>query len=780
MILKIHTWLAGFLTLLSVSLYSQYQQLDQQIPKMMQDAGVPGLSIAVINSGKVAYSNAFGLRSNDGSATVDPSTVFAAASLSKPLFAFAVMQLVEEGRFDLDRPLANYFDYEDLRHAPRYRSITARMVLSHTSGLPNWRNGRLEFINDPGESFQYSGEGFVFLQKVIENITGLSVEQLLQQKVLKPLEMNSSSYLWQNSFESDFAIPHDELGFTHSKYKPNEANTAHSLQTTATDYAKFVIAMLNGIVLRKATADSMITAQSRPVSKYFGTAEKNIAWGLGWGIQETEQGNAFWHWGDNGTFKCFALAFPKDKSGIVFFTNSSNGLSFVDELVKIVFQSPCPACRWIDYPRSDQPSFHILKNIVYKGFDIAMNPFLVPTGTHQNITLIPEQAMNNLGYSLLRYKRIEDAKRIFKMNTVAFPGSSNTFDSYAEACLRNGEQSLARENYEKAFSMDANNKTAESIAMHLSGMARGNTTFRLDGYSNARLVTLAGDFNGWNELSIPLRRKDGVWTGIVELTPGTHHYKFIVDGVWIPDPANPVVSKDGFHNSVIEIKLTRSPSAATPIVSPADEVLNKYAEAIGGKAKWKELKNYVMTMRNTQGAGNSNMTMTMKKPNKFRIDFDNPPNRMTKAFNGTKGVVSINYRNQDMSEGEQKEMAEEPDFYDELLFAKERGYATSLLENEEINGKKVFKIKLTKDKNDDQLYYLDSETYLPVMVAEYSQDINFNGVLFKTMMSDYRDVDGLKFPFKVTLLANDRVMWNREVESLKLNTKVDDKLFEVK
>jgi CubicO group peptidase (beta-lactamase class C family)/outer membrane lipoprotein-sorting protein len=777
--------LTGLLSFLSNLLFAQFQHLDQTIPRLMKDAHVPGLSVAVIEGSRVVYSNAFGLRSNDGSAPVDDQTVFAAASLSKPLFAFGVMQLVEEGRFDLDRPLVEYIDYEDLRHDPRYRRITARMVLSHTSGLPNWRNGRLEFQGDPGDRFRYSGEGFVFLQKAIERITGQTLEDFLQQRVLKPLSMNRSSYVWQKPFEDNYAIPHDDLGVTQGKYKPKEPNAAYSLQTTAADYAKFVIAMLNGIGLRKSSIDQMTTTQAKvPVRNDNPDLLSNaVSWGLGWGLQDSDYGKAFWHWGDNGTFRCFIAGFPERKAGILFFTNSNNGLSFVEELVRQTFNSNCPACAWIDYARYDQPAFYLVKNILDKGFDAAMAPYLDANGKHQNTSLLPEGAMNDLGYKLMRANRLSEAKRVFLMNMLAFPNSANVYDSYAEACLRNGETILARDNYERAFELDKNNKVAESIVKQLSGRGRGNTTFVLNGYSNARLVTVAGDFNGWNDLSLPMRRRDGEWSCTTDLGPGVYNYKFIVDGIWIPDPGNLAISNDVNHNSMLEIKAPTRAAATTPAAapSPAKETLSRYSDAIGGKAKWKDLKTYQMTLHDAGSNGNISYTMTMKKPNKFRMDFNNPANRMVKSYNGVKGVISINYRNQDMSPGEQQEMAEEVNFYDELLFADELGYVTEVVGTELIDDDlNALKIKLSKGKGDETFYYLDPKTYLPVMITEYSQDEAFKGMLFKTVLSDYREVDGLKFPFKMTLLANNRMMWSREVEELKVNPKVEDKVFELR
>ncbi|MEK7254543.1 MAG: hypothetical protein AAB316_07355, partial [Bacteroidota bacterium] len=472
----------------------------------------------------------------------------------------------------------------------------------------------------------------------------------------------------------------------------------------------------------------------------------------------------------------------------VFFTNSSNGLSILPKLAQTILKAPCPACDWIDYPRYDQPAFRLFREILDKGFSTAITPFLAPGGRHQNTSLISESAMNQLGYKLLQASHFEDAKKVFQMNVNAFSNSANVYDSYAEACLRSGDQASARENYQKAFDLNKTNKTAESIAKQLAVRVFGNTTFKLEGYPNARMVTLAGDFNGWNDLSHPFKRSDGEWSCTVELAPGAHQYKFVVDGVWIPDPANQRFSDDGHQNSVIEVKgvvrsntLAPASPAAVAASSPARDLINRYAEAAGGKEKWKEMKTCIMTFRNTQGAANVKLTTTMKKPNKFRVDLDNASNRLTKSYNGTKGIVSINYRTQDMGMGEQKEMAEEPDFYDELMFAEEKGYTTDLLGKQPLeNGKDAYKIKLIKAKGDEQTYLLDAETLLPVAVLEYSQDENFKGVLFKTVLEDYRAVDGLMFPFKITLLANDKVMWERTVESVKVNPKVEDKVFEIK
>ncbi len=143
---------------------------------------------------------------------VDDDTIFEAASLSKPVFAYAVLKLVDAGRLDLDAPLQKSLP-GDYVEDPRLRSITARRALSHTTGFPNWRpDGQpLKIHFDPGERFSYSGEGFVYLQKAVENRTGETLEALARRLVFEPLRMTSSSYHWQDRFDGRKAMGHDAV-----------------------------------------------------------------------------------------------------------------------------------------------------------------------------------------------------------------------------------------------------------------------------------------------------------------------------------------------------------------------------------------------------------------------------------------------------------------------------------------------------------------------------------------------------------------------------------------
>ena len=335
--------------------------LDQLL-KLMEWANVPGLAIAVIERGKLAWSQGFGVKKAGESEPVTKDTLFGAASLSKPLFAYAVLLMRDEKLIDLDRPLWNYLPYEDLPAGDQAKQITARHVLSHSTGLQNWRfqrDHKLEFAFKPGERFQYSGEGFYYLQRVLETITGRGFEDYMQERILKPLGMTNSTYSWTPAAEGKMAWGHSNrrdaveafnaqrgrrmLEFAKEWNKPvgvwrhedaarahttlnRDAlplpnsllpNTAGSLITTVDEYAQFMLRLL----ARNAADASSVREMLTPRTK----VNTSISWGLGIGLETYAGRSLFWHWGDNGVFKAFMMGDPATGTGLVVFANAQNG-----------------------------------------------------------------------------------------------------------------------------------------------------------------------------------------------------------------------------------------------------------------------------------------------------------------------------------------------------------------------------------------------------------------------------------------------------------------------
>lgn len=317
---------------------------SEGIDEILTNQSIPGISLAAIKGGKIDFVLSSGLKNDTD--VVNEETVFSAASLSKPIFAYLVMQLVDEGILDLTTPLADYYDYPDLMDEKAYEKVTAAMVLSHTSGLPNWRKKKLKFIHEPGEQYSYSGEGYVWLQRVIEHLKGKSLEDLAQSYVFQPLNMNRSSYIYLDSFEENHAISYKKNGEARAKAKLQNPNAAASLQTTAGDYSKFLTALLNGERISAELQKLMFTPVKTTQLK---EADPKVYWGMGVGIQITEAGSQIFQWGDNYTFRGYFTANIQSKNAVVYLTNSANGLIPVREIVGTFMEDAQPAADWLNY-----------------------------------------------------------------------------------------------------------------------------------------------------------------------------------------------------------------------------------------------------------------------------------------------------------------------------------------------------------------------------------------------------------------------------------------------
>jgi CubicO group peptidase (beta-lactamase class C family) len=326
---------------------AQVRDRTENLTEIMLKNSIPGLSLTFIENGEISESLALGVKSLDPENDLGTQTILSAASLSKPVFAYLVMLLIEEKVLDLNIPLANYYDYPDVKSDNRHLIVTPKMILSHTSGLPNWRKKKLKFIHNPGEKYSYSGEGYVWLQRVIEHLTSKSLEELAQSYIFQPLKMNRSSYIFLKEFEDDYSISFKSNGNANQKNKIKNPNAAASLQTTSEDYAKFLTVLIKGEKLSSEYLEQMFTPIA-PVQKDQKT-EFPIYWGLGVGIQETPNGNQIFQWGDNYTFKGFFTLNIKNGNGIVYFTNSENGLAPLKEIIALFMEDPQPSADWLNY-----------------------------------------------------------------------------------------------------------------------------------------------------------------------------------------------------------------------------------------------------------------------------------------------------------------------------------------------------------------------------------------------------------------------------------------------
>jgi len=356
------------------------------LPEWMRAFGVPGVAIAVVERGELAWHRAFGVADVESGAPVDADSVFECASLSKPVFAYLVLQLVDAGELQLDRALVDYHRPDFLAgDDPRLERISVRDVLRHGSGLPVWRahpdRDPLRTIAEPAQRVNYSGEAFFWLQRVVETVTGQSLDQLAQQRLFAPAGMRGSTYTWNahaarhsvtgvpapgaapvvQTFRAQWpllqplaeargkplsawtwddavdALPQARAAAPEGMFVwPGDllANAAASLRGPVQDYARFIAHVMRREArqdweIAEATRQAMLTPQLavRP-----GWLDK----GLGWNLERVDAHTRwFFHGGANaGRYKTFAVGDPQRRRGLVVMTSGGGGTGVYQRIVR--------------------------------------------------------------------------------------------------------------------------------------------------------------------------------------------------------------------------------------------------------------------------------------------------------------------------------------------------------------------------------------------------------------------------------------------------------------
>ncbi|MEM7625045.1 MAG: serine hydrolase domain-containing protein [Planctomycetota bacterium] len=320
------------------------EALEAFLDAEMAAANIPGLSLAVINDGRVVYATGRGDAGPDQ--PVDDDTVFEAASLSKPMFAYLTLTAVDRGLLDLDRPLLDYLDYAypgiDYDN-PHHKLITARRVLSHTTGLPNWRpDFALEIAFEPGTDFSYSGEGYQLLAKALQSILQTDhrgLEDDFQQNVAGPLGLDRTRFVQDESNLKHKATPHrNGQPLPVNRSPAEEFGAAYAVHSNATEYARWLVAVMRGEGLSEANHAAMFTDQfvlpeGSPFEAYYVEA-----WTLGLGRHRFGDQAVYGHMGDNEGYTALFLIDPQRQWGMVVLTNADDVDDFTFELFRFLAQ----------------------------------------------------------------------------------------------------------------------------------------------------------------------------------------------------------------------------------------------------------------------------------------------------------------------------------------------------------------------------------------------------------------------------------------------------------
>lgn len=327
----------------------QAQSLNTALDEIMDKAGTPGLQLSYANKSGTTHL-ARGLKKYDTQDTVQLNSRFQAASLTKVVAAYTFFKLMDRGLISLDEPLLNYYPYDRLKNTKGADKITARMVLTHHTGLLNWegdvpsatwRATPLTLQFDPGTDYMYSGEGFYFLQETLEHITNKSFQQIVEEEVLIPLKMQKSNIAWNDTLTNSTAYGHYTYNNPRKLGTYRKSNAAYTLYTTATDYLSFVQkALIKGEGLSEATHKLMLS-RAAEVKKDSITHHDDqfVPCALGMRMQINEKGTAYWHTGSNPGFRCFFITYPSSGETLVAFMNSDTAFPAMKDLMQLFLPS---------------------------------------------------------------------------------------------------------------------------------------------------------------------------------------------------------------------------------------------------------------------------------------------------------------------------------------------------------------------------------------------------------------------------------------------------------
>jgi CubicO group peptidase (beta-lactamase class C family) len=418
------------------------QQFNAEMEKMIENSGVPAISLAVIDNNKVSYFHTYGYKQLAEKVQVNDETIFEGASLSKSYLIYVAYKLVDEGRLDLDRPMYLYLRNKRLEYDSRYLLITPRMILNHSSGLENWEwdndPKKLEIVAEPGTSFTYSGEGYGYLADVVDSMLHKPYKQYIEDIVLKPLGLNRSFSSFNNSIPDNYAIGHDNLGKELEKWKPDFTIPASGMNFTARDYATLVAATFDKRHISERSIKQILVRATR-----LDKEDSTLYYGPGYEVIFANNDTIIGQGGNNLGFKSQMYYSIPCKCGFVFLTNSDLGLSLIEKIneltVGLNIHASVEKYPWSQYPSAVSVILKMYKK--NKNMDEVVNK--IEEMEHRAKGRINAHELSELGW-IFTPENITVAKRLLEDNIKLYP-------DYSLAYYFLGELNIEMKNYQVAY-----------------------------------------------------------------------------------------------------------------------------------------------------------------------------------------------------------------------------------------------------------------------------------------------------------------------------------------
>ena len=457
--------------------------IENFVKSVIDEFQIPGLAFSIVMDNTIYESKVFGVSNIETMQPLTSESIFHMASISKTFMATAIIQLVEEGKINIDEPLVNYLPYFRLNDS-LYMTITIKQILTHTSGFPDvddyeWDKPQFDdgsaeryvrsisnkkMIAKPGDRYEYSNMSFDVLADLILKVSGKTFEDYVRENILDPIGMVESDFILDSINQDNRISGHEGILIPSvvDQYPYNRSHAASScLNSNIIEMSNWAIVNINKgkinnhRILSRTSYDIMFKPL---VNIPEGDYENADSIGLSWFIKNFKGNKVFYHGGGDIGFRSYIAIIPEKSIGVVIASNYGGtpnrevAFGILDIMLGFEPQMPKIPIQKI-----------MLNHILERNVSVAIEEYyaLKINGTQQY--LFGEWMLNSLGYYLLNINRVNDAITIFSLNVKEFPDYANGYDSLGEAYMKTGQTELAIKNYEKSLELNPDNENAQKM-----------------------------------------------------------------------------------------------------------------------------------------------------------------------------------------------------------------------------------------------------------------------------------------------------------------------------